>query len=99
MRKVRQAMLKDDLQDADFAPVPVVLERETAARAKVLQALESTISLKFNETPLREVAGFLAETCSIVVVLDRRALDDVGLGTDTPVTFSSTACRCAAHCG
>ncbi|MBM4094015.1 MAG: VWA domain-containing protein, partial [Planctomycetes bacterium] len=49
--------------------------------------LEETI-LEFDEAPLSEVVDYLKTARNIPIVIDKRALDDVGLGTDTPVTIS-----------
>ncbi len=45
-------------------------------------------TVEFLETPLSEVASYLRDTHQIPVILDKRALDDVGMGSDTPVTTS-----------
>lgn len=42
----------------------------------------------FIETPLQDVAGFLKDLHDIDVRIDKKALDDIGLGSDTPVTIS-----------
>jgi hypothetical protein len=74
--------------EADYAPLPVVPEAQTAAHARIEQALDQLAELHFSETPLEDVVRQLADTFAIPIVIDRRSLDDVGLGTDTPVTIS-----------
>ncbi len=54
---------------------------------RIEAALDVPTSLAFRETPLTDVAQIITRQHHINVQIDRRALDDVGLGTDTPVTF------------
>ena len=49
--------------------------------------MDTPTALKFEETPLRDVAQMIMQQHNFTVIIDRRALDDVGLGSDTPVTF------------
>ena len=60
--------------------------------------MDATAEVEFHETPLSEVVGFLRETYKIPVVINNRALDDVGLGTETPVTMSLRGSRCDRYC-
>ena len=55
--------------------------------AAVEKALDSPFEAKFDKTPLREVVKQLEKRCKIHVILDERALNDVGIGVDTPVTI------------
>jgi len=54
---------------------------------QIERALEAPTSLAFKETPLEDVAHIIHRQHRIPIHLDRRALDDVGIGTDTPITF------------
>ena len=72
-------------QDASFLAAN---EPDAAAQQRIESALDATAEVEFHETPLSEVVGFLRETYKIPVVINNRALDDVGLGTETPVTMS-----------
>jgi len=56
--------------------------------ASVSEALAAPSRLEFVETSLGQIADFLANRHSINVVLDVRALRDIGLGAETPVTFA-----------
>lgn len=60
----------------------------SAAHARIRRALDQPVQLHFVDSPLSEVVDFLKTTAAIPIVIDKRALDDVGLGSDTPVTFS-----------
>ena len=42
--------------------------------------------LEFIETPLSSVIDFLKDQHDINIELDTKALDDIGVGTDTPIT-------------
>lgn len=61
--------------------------RATSPEVAVRQALAKPVELKFVETPLAGVAKSLEKTLGIPVRFDRKALDDVGIGGDVPVTF------------
>jgi hypothetical protein len=58
------------------------------AMQRILTKLEDETVLEFNEAPLSEVVDFLKSAQEIPIVINKAALDDVGLGTDTPVTIS-----------
>ena len=77
---------------AAVVPPPANFSVESEAVAavceKIEQALNATAEVDFNETPLSEVVSYLRETYQIPIIIDKRALDDVGMGSDTPVTIS-----------
>ena len=53
----------------------------------IVRALEQPIDLEFVETPLADVVAYLQNTAKIPILVDRKAVDDVGVQTDTPVTI------------
>ncbi|MFN3152005.1 hypothetical protein [Bremerella sp.] len=53
---------------------------------KIFQQLEAETKIQFIDTPLEEVVGYLKQLHGIEIQIDNRALEDVGLSTDTPVT-------------
>jgi len=55
-------------------------------KAEIGLALKKTVSVDFKEQPLTEVAAYLRECTGAAVLIDRRALDDVGMAQDTPIT-------------
>ncbi len=55
---------------------------------RIYDALDTETILEFNESPLSEVVDYIKTARNIPIVIDKRALDDVGLGSDTPVTIS-----------
>lgn len=67
------------------AAVPVTGKPETVE--KIETALAGPTQLEFIDTPLHEVVGFLRAHHRIEIQIDRRALDDMGVGTDTPITI------------
>jgi hypothetical protein len=99
VRKAQRSMASTAGQEVNYAPVRVGPELQAAAHAKIEQALDAAAEFEFNATPLQEVTQFLAETYQIPVLIDRRALDDVGMGSDTPVTISlkGVSLRSALH--
>ncbi len=56
------------------------------AEQKIFQQLEAETKIQFIDTPLEEVVGYLKQLHGIEIQIDNRALEDVGLSTDTPVT-------------
>ncbi len=61
-------------------------DRAEAARHRIAKALKRPISVSFEKCPLHEVVAELARQLDDALVVDRRALDDVGIGTEAPVT-------------
>jgi hypothetical protein len=61
-------------------------ERRDPAEEKLRQALAQPAEFAFVETPLADVAAFLAKKYGLPISLDKKALDDVGIGADTPIT-------------
>jgi hypothetical protein len=58
------------------------------AEVRLEDALNSTTEIEFTEAPLQEVIDTLKERHRIEIQIDTKALTDVGIGTDTPVTKS-----------
>jgi hypothetical protein len=69
-------------QTSPFAVRPA----KSSADARISAALETPTVLEFLETPLQDVISYLADYHKIDIQLDKKALDDVGIGTDTPIT-------------
>jgi hypothetical protein len=64
----------------EFFPEP------SAAEARILAALDEPTTLEFTETPLQDAIDYLKAKHKIEIQLDSRALEDVGVASDTPVT-------------
>ncbi|HEX7446820.1 MAG TPA: hypothetical protein VF306_04700 [Pirellulales bacterium] len=89
----RGGLLIDDLaapRDADRepAPAPHATDARQEAEAGITRALAAKSVADFEETPLRDAIDFLKEQHGIEIQLDARALEDQGIGSDTPVTRS-----------
>ncbi len=56
------------------------------AEKKIADALRSPTVLEFVETPLADVIDYLKDLHGIEIQVDKKALEDVGIGTDAPVT-------------
>ena len=61
--------------------------RAISPEVAIRQALAKPVELKFVETPLADVAKWLEKTLGVQVRFDRKALKDVGIAADAPVTF------------
>ena len=55
---------------------------------RLRKILASPTQLEFVETPLADVLKYLSEYHKVTIAIDQKALDDVGIGTDTPITRS-----------
>ncbi len=62
------------------------LSPQTTAEKRIEAALQSPTQLEFIKTPLQDVIDYLKDQHHIEIQIDTRALSDVGIGTDTPVT-------------
>ena len=56
------------------------------AYEKIQAALDNDARFDFIDTPLDQVVAFLEDQQDIPIELDAIALDDVGIGTDAPIT-------------
>ena len=57
-----------------------------AAELKILKALAEPTELRFIEEPLTGVMDYFSKKHGIQIVMDIRALEDVSMGTDEPMT-------------
>jgi tetratricopeptide (TPR) repeat protein len=62
------------------------LARQGGAEQKIFAALEDDTRLEFIETPLNSVIDFLKDQHDINIEIDTRRLEEVGVGSDTPIT-------------
>jgi tetratricopeptide (TPR) repeat protein len=62
------------------------LSKQGTSEKKIQDALKSPTQLEFIETPLSDVIDYLKDYHGIEIQLDNKALSDVGIGSDTPVT-------------
>jgi len=72
---------------AEATPKSLPLRSPQEAEQAITAALSKSFNGEFTETPLSDVAEYLAASFKINVALDGRALDNIGVASDTPVTF------------
>jgi len=56
-------------------------------RAAVERALDKTLAFDLTEAALDDVVDWLRSELKISIHVDRRSLDDIGIGIETPITF------------
>lgn len=59
---------------------------ESSKTASIRAALETPTVVEFVELPLSDAVDYLRDYHKIEIQLDKKALDDVGVGIDTPIT-------------
>ena len=62
------------------------LAKQNSAEKRIEAALKSPTDMEFVELPLDQVIDYLKDYHQIEIQLDKTAMDDVGIETDTPVT-------------
>ena len=62
---------------------------QTARR--IAKALDQEVLLDFSNAPLSEIVDYLETLREISIVIDDQALEDIGIGPDTPITCSFQA--------
>jgi hypothetical protein len=65
-----------------------VTTRMTAKEKAVLSALDSLISVRFRDSRLEDVIEYIQDRTGQSIVLDKVALEDVGVSYDSPVSVS-----------
>lgn len=66
---------------------------EEGAEERILEALSKPTEVSFIDTPLEDAISFLKEQHKINIWIDRRALNDVNISTDQPVTLQIAEVR------
>ena len=82
---VADLLLTDRVADRSLLFDPY-LDRRSAAESRIRAKLQQPIDVEFDETPLAEVVEKLGEILDGPILVDEKALEDAGLGFDTPVT-------------
>jgi len=62
---------------------------EGASEQQSGMQLEMTSDFEFNDVPLDKVIQRFRGLTKLEILLDNKALGDVGIGSDTPITFSA----------
>ncbi|MHC4401725.1 MAG: tetratricopeptide repeat protein, partial [Planctomycetota bacterium] len=71
-----------------YQPGAVELLSPTENELRIRQALDSPTAFEFIDTPLDDAMRYLRRFHQIEIKIDGRALDDVGIPSDTPITQS-----------
>ena len=80
LREVKAAASGPDAQR------PVDVPKRTPAEEKIERALKSPTQLEFLDTPLTDVIDCLKDIHKIEIQIDKKAMDEAGVGDDSPVT-------------
>lgn len=68
------------------SPRGPAIERAVTPEQKIEKALKEPTEFNFVETPLSDVIEYIRKTYGIEVQLDKRALDELGIANETPIT-------------
>ncbi|MGD9721940.1 MAG: DUF4974 domain-containing protein [Pirellulales bacterium] len=82
---LREARVKQQTGVA-AEPIDAARPADLALRRKFAEQSRMPADLNFQETPLAEAMARVAEKFGLQIVLDEKALEEAGLGDDTPVT-------------
>lgn len=80
------AVLLDTMRRARRERATVMTPRHDEA-AVIAKALEKEVTWHFDDTPLEDAVPIFAASLGIPVFLDKRSLDDMGIGRDTPISL------------
>ena len=69
-------------------PVKVAVVNEHESEKRIFAALGDETTNAFVETPLEEAIEMISRNHNIPIVVDKRALEEIGLTPDTPVNLS-----------
>jgi hypothetical protein len=73
---------------------PVLAASEdTAELTKIRTKLANPVTLEFVETPLSDVIDFLRDFTGVNIVLDKPAIDEEGVNSDTPISVHLQSIR------
>jgi hypothetical protein len=68
------------------AAAPAATSPDRDREAAIREALDRPTKMEFTETPLQDAIDFLKDYHGIEIQLDNDALEDEGIGSDSPVT-------------
>lgn len=63
--------------------------RDNELRKKIADQLWQGLKVDFKDTPLNEAVAEIAKSTNLTIVVDTRALEEIGLTPDTPVSFTA----------
>ncbi len=68
-------------------PQTISSEAERRAEERLSKALDQPTTAAFTDSPLEEALQFLSEARGIPIHADRKALEDLAIGTDSPINL------------
>ena len=68
-------------------PIQVTSVGQCESEVRILATMDDETSLRFIDTPLVEALESVSEIHGIPILVDRRALEEIGLAEDTPVSI------------
>ncbi|GIW91420.1 MAG: hypothetical protein KatS3mg109_1852 [Pirellulaceae bacterium] len=72
------------------------LAGDNPSERRIYEELRKPTSIDFDNQPLTEVAQILSEDHQIPIIIDKKALNDAAIPTDTPITIHLSGVRLAS---
>jgi len=90
--RARQATVKAPAHTPKRSGKPACRKAGPAVKLRsgeeaIEEALKETTTVHFTQCPLHDIVDHLRDKHRINILIDRRALEDVGFGTDAPITI------------
>jgi hypothetical protein len=88
------SVLADDAKkSAKNEPAAEFLPPLSPSEEKILATLEEPTTMDFTETPLRDAIDYLRDLHGIPIQWDTKALEEAGMGSDTPLTYTQNGVK------
>ncbi len=87
-KPINRAAAKPPAAAGSVTPVVVGTGKPSSVEKRIEEALGATTRLEAIDMPLVEAVQFLSEKHDIPMVVDRRALEEIGLAADSPVNIN-----------
>jgi len=87
-------VLADDARkSAKDEPAAEFLPPLSPSEEKILATLEKPTTMDFTTTPLRDAIDYLRDLHGIPIQWDTKALEEAGMGSDTPMTYTQNGVK------
>lgn len=87
--KVVETTVSKPVDNAKKTPgIRAAQPRALRSEATIRKALEATADLDFTKTSLDDIVGAIGDFIKVDIILDKKALADVGIASDLPMTVS-----------
>ncbi|MDP6557309.1 MAG: hypothetical protein QGG71_21760 [Pirellulaceae bacterium] len=87
-RPSRQRVQQANVQPTAWPFLSITVEESSESRQRIEGELAKQTKFDYLDTPLKDVIDEIALRHNIPIIISTRALEDFGIGTDTPVTIS-----------